>query len=406
LEKGSRVSKTRQRFLGPESFDRFRSLVFSGKRETTKNFDLEEEQMERVFNFSAGPSMLPLEVLEQAQKDLICYPGAGCSVMEMSHRSKSFEDIIQRAEATLRRIMNIPDSYAVLFLQGGGSTQFSSVPMNLSHQGETTNYAVTGQFSKKALEEAERWGNAVTIASSKDKNFSYIPKITPDMLTPDAKYLHICGNNTIFGTTYNTLPETGDVPLVADWSSAILGKEIDITKFALIYAGAQKNMGPAGMTLVVLKRDLLDFEVDAVVPKMLRYKPMVENGSMYNTPPCWAIYVAGLVYEWVERQGGVEEMEKRNKKKSALLYDLIDSSKVFTNPAAEEDRSIMNVTFTLPTQEDTDAFIAMAKGRGLINVKGHRSVGGCRASIYNGMPLEGVEALAKCMKDFEKGERA
>ena len=362
--------------------------------------------MERVFNFSAGPSMLPMEVLEQAQRDLICYPGAGCSVMEMSHRSKSFEDIRDRAEATLRRIMNIPEDYAVLFLQGGASTQFSAIPMNLAHQGDTTAYAVTGQFAGKALDEAKRWGNAVTVATSKPDNFTYIPKITPDMIPTDAKYLHITGNNTIFGTTYNTLPQVGDTPLVADWSSAILGKVIDVKKHALIYAGAQKNMGPAGLTVVIVKKDVILPEVDAVVPKMLRYAPMIENDSMYNTPPCWAIYVAGLVYEWVERSGGVEAMEERNTKKAALLYDLIDNSKVFNNPAAKEDRSIMNVTFTLPTQEDTDAFIALAKANNIINIKGHRSVGGCRASIYTGMPLEGVETLAKLMRDFEKGARA
>ena len=361
---------------------------------------------QRVYNFSAGPSMMPLEVLEQAQRELLCYPGAGCSVLEMSHRSEPFERIIGDAESALRRIMNIPDSYAVIFMQGGATTQFSCVAMNLAGRGETMNYAVTGQFAGKAMDEGARWGNAVAVASSKDKNFTYIPRITPDMLTPGAAYLHITGNNTIFGTTYHTLPETGDVPLVADWSSAILGEEIDVTRHALIYAGAQKNMGPSGLAVVIIRRDLLERPIDPVVPIMLRYKVAADNGSMYNTPPTFSIYMAKLMYEWVEREGGVAEMERRNRKKAGILYDLIDSSKVFNNPVAHEDRSIMNVVFTLPTQEDTKAFIAMAKGRGLVNVKGHRAVGGCRASLYNGMPLEGVEALAKCMHDFENGERA
>lgn len=361
--------------------------------------------MERVFNFSAGPSMIPLEVLEKAQRDLICYPGAGCSILEMSHRSKSFEDVIANTEATLRRIMDIPDDYAVLFMQGGATTQFSAVAMNLAKRGQTTDYAITGQFAGKALDEGRRWGNAVAVTSSKADTFSYIPKITPDMLHEDAAYLHITGNNTIFGTAYNTLPDVGDIPLVADWSSAILGKEIDVRRHALIYAGAQKNMGPSGMAVVIIRRDMLEREVDPIVPIMLRYKVAADNGSMYNTPPCFAIYMAGLMYEWVEEMGGVGEMERINTAKANMLYKAIDESEVFNNPVAHEDRSIMNVTFTLPTQEDTDAFLNMAGGRGMINLKGHRSVGGCRASIYNGMPTEGVAALVKCMKDFEAGLR-
>jgi len=359
--------------------------------------------MERVFNFSAGPSMMPLEVLEKAQRDLVCYPGAGCSILEMSHRSKSFEDVIANTEATLRRIMDIPDDYAVLFMQGGATTQFSCVAMNLARRGETMDYAITGQFAGKALDEGKRWGNAVAVTSSKADTFSYIPKIAADMLDKDAAFLHITGNNTIFGTTYNTLPETGNIPLVADWSSAILGKEIDVRRHALIYAGAQKNMGPSGMAVVIVRRDLLEREVDPIVPIMLRYKVAADNGSMYNTPPCFAIYMAGLMYEWVEKMGGVKEMERINTNKANMLYNAIEDSAIFNNPVAKEDRSIMNVTFTLPTQEATDAFLNMAKGRGMINLKGHRSVGGCRASIYNGMPTEGVEALVKCMKDFEAG---
>ena len=359
----------------------------------------------RVYNFSAGPSAIPMEVLEQAQKDLLCYPGAGCSVMEMSHRSKSFEDINARAEAGLRKLMNVPDDYAILFLQGGASMQFSEVPMNLCKKGETTNYSNTGQFAGKAFKEAQRWTNAIEVASAKADNFTYIPKITPDMLSPDAKYLHITGNNTIFGVAYNTLPDTGSIPLVADWSSAILGRQIDVSKHVLIYAGAQKNLGPAGVTVVIVKKSAI-VEADDSIPMMLRYQPAIDNDSMYNTPPTWGIYIASLMFDWVEKMGGVAAMEETNQKKAARLYDIIDNSKVFKNPVRVEDRSIMNVVFTLPSQEDTDAFLDMVKKRGMINVKGHRSVGGCRASIYNGMPMEGVEKLAQAMIDFEKGVRA
>lgn len=357
--------------------------------------------MNRVFNFSAGPSMLPLSVLEKAQKDLVCYPGAGSSVMEMSHRSRPFEEIIERTEATLRKLMNISDEYAVLFLQGGASLQFSMVPMNLLKKGETADYSLTGQFATKAYKEAQRWANAVAVASSKEDTFSYIPKITPDMLSKDAKYLHITGNNTIFGTCYNTLPETGNVPLVCDLSSVILGKEFDVNKFELIYAGAQKNMGPSGLTVVIIKKSLLDNEIDPIVPSMLNYKTMADNDSMYNTPPCFSIYMAGLVYEWVAEQGGVAAMEKKNADKAAMLYDAIDSSSIFKNPVKKEDRSIMNVTFTLPDEDMTKEFLAITQERGMINLKGHRSVGGFRASIYNAMPVEGIETLVKCIKDFE-----
>ncbi len=357
--------------------------------------------MNRVFNFSAGPSMLPLSVLEKAQKDLVCYPGAGSSVMEMSHRSRPFEEIIARTEATFRQLMNISDDYAVLFLQGGASLQFSMVPMNLLKRGETADYALTGQFATKAYKEGQKWANAVAVASSKEDTYSYIPKITPDMLSKDAKYLHITGNNTIFGTCYNTLPETGNVPLVCDLSSVILGKEFDVNKFELIYAGAQKNMGPSGLTVVIIKKSLLDNEIDPIVPSMMNYKLMADNDSMYNTPPCFSIYMAGLVYEWVAEQGGVAAMEKKNAAKAAMLYDAIDASSIFNSPVKKEDRSIMNVTFTLPDEDMTKEFLAMTIERGMINLKGHRSVGGCRASIYNAMPVEGIETLVKCIKDFE-----
>lgn len=362
--------------------------------------------MERVFNFSAGPSMLPLEVLQQVQQDLVNYPGAGCSVMEMSHRSAPYEAIIAETEATLRRIMRIPDSYAVLFLQGGATLQFSMVPMNLAARGGTADYALTGQFSTKAYQEAGRWLNAVAVTNSKADTYSYIPKITPEMLSPDASYLHICANNTIFGTCYNVLPDIGDRALVGDLSSVILGKEFDVERFALIYAGAQKNMGPAGLTVVILKKELLEREADPVVPVMMRYKDMAESQSMYNTPPTFAIYVAGEVFKWVERQGGVAAMEKQNRAKAGLIYKTLEESAIFNSPVAVEDRSIMNVTFTLPDEDQTKQFLRLAESRGMINLKGHRSVGGCRASMYNAMPLAGAQALAQCILDFEKGTRA
>lgn len=356
----------------------------------------------RAFNFAAGPSAIPEEVLLQAQKDMLCYPGAGCSVMEMSHRSKAFQGIIDRAEQTLRRLMNIPDEYSVLFLQGGATTQFSMVPMNLARQGEKTAYIVSGNFAGKAREEAARWGDAQIVASSKDANFTYIPKIKASDIPEGARYLHITGNNTIFGTSYNSLPEHGNVPLVADWSSAILGREINVADYSLIYAGAQKNMGPAGLTVVIVKKDVLLDPVDDVVPVMLRYMPQIEKGSMYNTPPCWSIYMAGLIFDWVERQGGVAEMQRRNMAKAGLLYDLISASEIYTSPAAAEDRSITNVVFTLPTQELTDKFAAEAKEKNIINIKGHRLVGGLRASIYNGVSEEAVRYLADFMEKFEK----
>lgn len=361
--------------------------------------------MERVFNFSAGPSAIPEEVLQEAQRDLFNYPGAGCSVLEMSHRSASFQSIIDEAEATLRRIMNIPEEYAVLFMQGGATLQFAAVPMNLAARGQKACYALTGQFSTKAMEEGKKWVDPIIVSSSKDKTFSYIPKIDPEAIPEDAAYLHICANNTIFGTTYWNLPEHGNVPLVADWSSAILGVEIDVKKHDLIYAGAQKNMGPSGMAVVIAKKSLIDREIDPVVPVMLSYKTAMDNGSMYNTPPCFSIYMAGLMAKWVEKEGGVAEMERRNREKAGMLYEVIDNSKIFSNPVAEDSRSITNVTFTLPTQEDTEAFLKMAKNRGMINLKGHRSVGGCRASMYNGMPIEGTKALVQCIKDFEAGKR-
>ena len=342
---------------------------------------------------------MPLEVLKKAQEEMLCYPGAGCSVMEMSHRSDAFDSIIDGAEEILRDIMKIPDDYAVLFMQGGAITQFSMVAMNLAKQGDTMCYVQTGQFSTKAKEEGDRWGKALYVASSKDGNYSYIPEVTE--LPENAAFLHMTGNNTIYGTTFYKVPGHGDVPLAADWSSAILGRWIDVKDYDLIYAGAQKNMGPAGLAVVIIKKKLLELEVDPVVPIMLRYKVAADNRSMYNTPPTFSIYMAKLMFEWVKGHGGVEAMEETNKEKAALLYDFIDGSKVYKNPVRPCDRSIMNVTFTLPTEEDTKAFIKLCGERGIINIKGHRSVGGCRASIYNGMPIEGVRQLVETMKEFE-----
>lgn len=368
-------------------------------------------ELERVYNFSAGPSMMPLEVLEKAQNELLCYPGAGCSVMEMSHRTPAFEEILARTKGTLKRIMEIPDNYEVLFMQGGATTQFSMIPMNLGKQGDTFCYMQTGQFATKAKEEGDRWGNAVYVASSKADNYSHIPVCGE--LPSDAKFLHITGNNTIFGVAFNdyervlpksVLPSGGEnskIPLVADWSSAIIGKQIDVKKHGLIYAGAQKNMGPAGLAVVIIRKDLLENEIDKVVPIMLRYKVAADHDSMYNTPPTFSIYMAGLMYEWVEKMGGVARMEKINIEKSSMLYDFIDNSKVFNNPVNKIDRSIMNVTFTLPDKQSTEDFLKLCKDNGMINLKGHRSVGGCRASIYNGMPKEGVEKLVDLMKKFE-----
>ena len=356
--------------------------------------------MERIFNFSAGPSMLPLPVLEQAQRDLVCYPGAGISVMEMSHRSPAFEDIIQRTEASLRDVMQIPDDYAVLFLQGGASTQFAMVPLNLMPEGGCADYAVTGVFANKAATEARRYGTVHVVTSSKEDHYAYIPRITPDMLTPESSYLHITVNNTIFGTTYHQIPDTGDKILVADMSSNILGEQYNVSDFGLIYAGAQKNMGPSGLTVVIIRKDLMGHARD-ICPTMLDYKVHADAGSMYNTPPCWSIYMCGLVCDWVKSMGGVAGMEARNRVKAAVLYDVLDHSSMFKGAAAKEDRSFMNVTFTLPTDELTKKFLREAEANGMTNLKGHRLVGGCRASIYNAMPMEGVEKLADLMRRFE-----
>lgn len=355
--------------------------------------------MNRVFNFSAGPSMLPLSVLERAQKELICYGDYGMSVMEMSHRSPAFEGIIADAEAKLRAVMEIPDNYKVLFLQGGASTQFAAVPLNLMNKNKKADYILSGQFSTKAYKEAQKYGDVVVAASSKEDNFSRVPETTRDSFRPDADYVHMCFNNTIYGTKFNYIPDTGDIPLVADMSSCILSEPIDVSRFGMIYAGAQKNMAPAGLTVVIVREDLIG-NARPETPAMLDYKLAADNDSMYNTPPCWPIYIAKLVYEWIEELGGLGAMKVLNEKKAALLYDYLDSQSYYIAPVEKNSRSMMNVTFVTGVEELDKKFPKEAEKAGLMNLKGHRSVGGMRASIYNAMPYEGVETLVKFMKDF------
>lgn len=355
--------------------------------------------MARVYNFSAGPSMLPQAVLERARDELLDYHGSGQSVMEMSHRSSVYDAIIRDTEARLRRVLEIPENYKVGFFQGGASTQFAMVPLNLMTTGEA-DYVVTGSFSKKAAEEAQKFGKVHIVASSKDRNFTYIP--SEIHCTENASYLHICENNTIFGTRYPTLPDTGDLPLVADMSSCILSRPTDVSKYGLIYFGVQKNVAPAGMAVAIVREDLLGHAAPNV-PTMLNYKTIIDADSMYNTPPCWCIYMMGLVLQYLEEEvGGLVEMEKRNNEKAALLYDYLDSQSFFNNPVEKPFRSIMNVTFTSPSAELDKKFCKEAEQRGLVNLKGHRLVGGMRASIYNAMPIEGVRALIEFMREFEK----
>ena len=344
--------------------------------------------------------MLPLSVLEKAASELVCYGESGMSVMEMSHRSPDYEAIIQAAEALLRKLMNIPDNYKVLFLQGGASTQFSAVPLNLIGRTGKADYIVSGQFSGKAFKEAQKMGYDVKcVATSKEDNFDHIPVVTRDMIRPDAAYLHICFNNTIYGTKYPYIPDTGDIPLVADLSSCIISEPVDVSKFGVIYAGAQKNMAPAGMTLVIVREDLLGY-ADEKIPTMLDWKVMAENGSMYNTPPTYTIYMAKLVYEWLLDLGGLDVMKEMNVKKANLLYDYLDSQDYYKAPVQKESRSMMNVTFVTGDADLDKKFASEAAKRGMKNLKGHRSVGGMRASIYNAMPYEGVEALVAFMKEF------
>ena len=357
--------------------------------------------MSRVYNFSAGPSMLPESVLRKAADEMLDYQGSGQSVMEMSHRSKVYDGIIKEAEALLREVMNIPDNYKVLFLQGGASSQFAMIPMNLATKSGKADYVITGQWAKKAYKEAARYCDAKAVASSEDKTFSYIPKLDPATFTPDADYFYICMNNTIYGTVYHELPETGDVPLVADISSCILSRPIDVSKFGILYAGAQKNMAPAGVTVVIIREDLIGHEMD-ITPTMFNYKIHADNGSMFNTPPCYTIYMAKLVLEWIKNEiGGLDKMYELNLKKAELLYSFLDSSEMFKGTVVPEDRSLMNVPFVTGDADLDAKFVKEATEAGFVNIKGHRSVGGMRASIYNAMPYEGVEALVNFMKKFE-----
>ena len=345
--------------------------------------------------------MLPESVLKKAADEMLDYQGSGQSVMEMSHRSKTYQAIIDGCEALLREVMGIPDNYKVLFLQGGASSQFAMLPLNLMNGSGKADFVVTGQWANKAYQEASRYGDAHVVASSKDKTFTYIPKLDPAAFTPDADYFHICMNNTIYGTRYTTLPDTGKVPLVADISSCILSEPIDVSKFGVLYAGAQKNMGPAGLTVVIIREDLIGHARD-ITPTMFNYQIHADNGSMYNTPPCYAIYIAKLVLEWLrDEMGGLEKMKAYNEKKAAVLYDFLDSSKLFRGTVVKEDRSLMNVPFVTGDEELDAKFVKAASAAGFVNLKGHRTVGGMRASIYNAMPIEGVEKLVDFMKTFE-----
>ncbi len=357
--------------------------------------------MSRVFNFSAGPSMLPVEVLKKAQEEMLDMGGSGQSVMEMSHRSPEYQAIIDKAEATFREIMNVPDNYKILFLQGGASTQFAMVPMNLGGKSKKADYVTTGQWAKKALAEAKRYIDAKEIASSADKTFSYLPEVDKSMLTDGADYVHITYNNTIYGTHYNTMPDFGDRTVVTDMSSCILSEEVDFTKFGLVYAGAQKNMGPAGVTVVVVRDDLIGNALD-ITPTMLNYQTHADNGSMFNTPPTYGIYICGLVFEWIKNMGGVKVMHETNVEKAKILYDFLDNSKMFKGTVVPRDRSLMNVPFVTDSDELNAKFVAESKAQGFVNLKGHRTVGGMRASIYNAMPVEGVKALVDFMTKFEK----
>ena len=357
--------------------------------------------MSRVFNFSAGPAVLPEEVLREAAEEMMDYKGSGMSVMEMSHRSKTYETIINEAEADLRELLNIPDNYKVLFLQGGASQQFAMVPMNL-FKNRVGDYIITGMWAKKAYQEASLYGKANAVASSSDKTFSYIPDVTDLPISEDADYVYICENNTIYGTKYKTLPNTKGKDLVADLSSCFLSEPVDVSKYGLIFAGAQKNVGPAGVVIAIIREDLVTEDVLPGTPTMLRYKTHVDAGSLYNTPPAYGIYICGKVFKWLKNLGGLEAMKEINEKKAALLYDFLDQSKLFKGTVVKEDRSLMNVPFVTGDEELDALFVKESKAAGFENLKGHRSVGGMRASIYNAMPTEGVEKLVAFMKDFEE----
>jgi len=357
--------------------------------------------MRKVFNFSAGPAVLPEEVLRLAAEEMLDWHGSGQSVMEMSHRGKEYMSIHAQAEADLRELMDIPAGYKVLFLQGGATLQFAQIPMNLMRGKASADYVHTGEWSKKAIKEAKLFGKVNIAASSEDRSFTYVPPRTEWKLDPQAAYVHVCSNETIGGVEFNWVPDTGDVPLVADVSSTFLSRPVDVTKYGLIYGGAQKNIGPAGLTIVIVRDDLLG-HAPAGTPSVLDYKIQAENDSMLNTPPTYSVYVAGLVFQWLKRHGGVAGIEKRNIEKAALLYDYLDSTEFYRNPVAKADRSRMNVPFTLKDASLDDAFLKGAQQRGMLQLKGHRSVGGIRASIYNAMPIEGVRALVDYMREFER----
>jgi len=359
--------------------------------------------MSRVYNFSAGPSMLPEAVLAKAAAEMLDYEGSGQSVMEMSHRSKTYQSIIDGCSSLLREVMDIPENYEILFLQGGASTQFAMVPLNLGKTGKA-DFVITGQWAKKAYSEAKKLlgDGCRAVASSADKTFSYIPALDPATFNPEADYFHICMNNTIYGTKFPELPDTGNVPLVADISSCVLSEPIDVSKFGLLYAGAQKNMGPAGLTVVIIRKDLISDEVRPGTPTMLKFKTHADNGSMYNTPPCYSIYMCKLVLEWIKNEiGGLDKMYELNQKKAALFYDYLDSSKLFKGTVEKDSRSLMNIPFVTGNEELDAKFVKESTAAGFVNLKGHRTVGGMRASIYNAMPIEGVEKLIAFMKEFE-----
>jgi len=356
--------------------------------------------MKRVYNFSAGPAMLPLDVLKEVQEELLDYNGTGMSIMEMSHRTKAYEKVLNDAIADLKDIMNIPDNYKVIFVQGGASQQFAAIPMNLM-KNKKAGYILSGQFSTKAYKEGQIFGECKVLASSKADNFEYIPNLDNLPIEDDMDYVYICENNTIYGTKFHTLPDTKGIPLVTDQSSCFLSEPVDVSKYGVIYAGVQKNVGPAGLVIAIIRDDLISEDLDIVTPTMLKWKTQVDNNSLYNTPNAWAIYVCGKVFKWIKKTGGLEAMKARNEEKAKILYDYLDNSK-YIAPARKDSRSMMNVTFRTGSEELDALFVEEAKKYDIVSIKGHRAVGGMRASIYNAMPKEGVEALVEFMKKFEK----
>ena len=356
--------------------------------------------MSRVYNFSAGPAVLPEEVLKEAAEEMFDYKGSGQSVMEMSHRSKVYDQIIKEAEQDIRDLMNIPDNYKVLFLQGGASQFFAEVPMNMM-KNKKAGYIITGQWAKKAFQEAKIYGEAVELASSADKTFSYIPDCSDLPITDDMDYVYICENNTIYGTKYKTLPNTKGKDLVSDISSCFLSEPIDVSKYAVVYGGVQKNVGPAGCVIAIIRDDLITDDCLPGTPTMLKWKTQADNDSLYNTPPCYTIYICGKVFKWIKKQGGLEAIKANNEKKAKILYDFLDSSEMFKGTVEKKDRSLMNVPFVTGNEELDAKFVKEATAAGFVNLKGHRTVGGMRASIYNAMPVEGVEKLVEFMKKFE-----